>query len=181
MPLKPSLRAICHYRALSAFTVYNRGGGRNSSVLSGFFWPSVGLLARTAGKSLKPWLLVNEGGLSTVPCCWFAIRIATRDSSRFVYVQLGELGSHKLAFINGCSSFLSHGPGHFFGGPVGNGTSGRLSVLWKAATNHFPPCFCRTCVSIPFRGCPGVPSGLFCPTIDQRTCTTAISEVRNLI
>src|SRR6266851_4847226 len=84
MPLKPSLRAICHYRALSAFTVYNRGGGRNSSVLSGFFWPSVGLLARTAGKSLKPWLLVNEGGLSTVPCCWFAIRIATRDSSRFV-------------------------------------------------------------------------------------------------
>src|SRR6266446_1072747 len=84
MPLKPSLRAICHYRALSAFTVYNRGGGRNSSVLGGFFWPSVGLLARTAGKSLKPWLLVNEGGLSTVPCCWFAIRIATRDSSRFV-------------------------------------------------------------------------------------------------
>src|SRR6266849_1620491 len=84
MPLKPSLRAICHYRALSAFTVYNRGGGRNSSVLGGFFWPSVGLLARTAGKSLKPWLLVNQGGLSTVPCCWFAIRIATRDSSRFV-------------------------------------------------------------------------------------------------
>src|SRR6266436_65989 len=84
MPLKPSLRAVCHYRALSAFTVYNRGGGRNSSVLGGFFWPSVGLLARTAGKSLKPWLLVNEGGLSTVPCCWFAIRIATRDSSRFV-------------------------------------------------------------------------------------------------
>src|SRR6266852_7329909 len=59
MPLKPSLRAICHYRALSAFTVYNRGGGGNSSVLGGFFWPSVGLLARTAGKSLKP--LVNEG------------------------------------------------------------------------------------------------------------------------
>src|SRR6266478_9309432 len=87
MPLKPSLRAICHYRALSAFTVYNRGGGRNSSVLGGFFWPSVGLLARTAGKSLKPWLLVNEGGLSTVPCCWFAIRIATRDRSRFVGKQ----------------------------------------------------------------------------------------------
>src|SRR5713226_5409706 len=84
MPLKPSLRAICHYRALSAFTVYNRGGGRNSSVLGGFFWPSVGLLARTAGKSLKPWLLVNQGGLSTVPCCCFASRIATRDSARFV-------------------------------------------------------------------------------------------------
>src|SRR5712664_573096 len=96
MPLKPSLRAICHYRALSAFTVYNRGGGRNSSVLGGFFWPSVGLLARTAGKSLKPWLLVNEGGLSTVPCCWFAIRIATRDSSRFV-------GNPYLGIISGLS------------------------------------------------------------------------------
>ena len=76
--------------------MYNRGGGRNSSVLGGFFWPSVGLLARTAGKSLKPWLLVNEGGLSTVPCCWFAIRIATRDSSRFVGNR--EVGPQVLSF-----------------------------------------------------------------------------------
>src|SRR5216684_3364654 len=102
MPLKPSLRAICHYRALSAFTVYNRGGGRNSSVLGGLFWPSVGLLARTAGKSLKPWLLVNEGGLSTVPCCWFAIRIATRDSSRFVG------NPYLIALGQSCPSERSH-------------------------------------------------------------------------
>src|SRR6266704_5559795 len=100
MPLKPSLRAICHYRALSAFTVYNRGGGRNSSVLGGFFWPSVGLLARTAGKSLKPWLLVNEGGLSTVPCCWFAIRIATRDSSRLLLPNPGYFTRHSCGCFN---------------------------------------------------------------------------------
>ena len=53
MPLKPSLWAICHYLALSAFTVYNRGAGRNSSVLDQLFLAVRGLLARIAGKSLK--------------------------------------------------------------------------------------------------------------------------------
>lgn len=40
-------------------------------------------------------------------------------------------------------TMVSSTPDHFFGGPVGNGTSGTLSALLKEAINHFPACFCR--------------------------------------